>query len=570
MTTPSTCSDYLWLASRLARPAARGRAALVLPRAWSAAEDPEEIPFGDVDTARLEPRTPPSVEIEPCEMRTPAATRAAQRLCGPRLARIRDALATDEGAWKVQLWDRELQYVSERLVLWLYDLHADRDEHTLDTAALDLWAARARRMRNDFFAAFPSFLGADMPAVIDATPRPVCNPNGTVDLWVALSAFCAWRFEDLIAEQVWESAIAVDLADKDAAPAPAASESAASRNVWFQSISIREHAAIGVLLAAAETLAGPETIESNRRAWPTRRALMRPKAEAQRFNPATPVPLETLLFVCRLIVSFVVSARNCIKDRNIKLYHVWTEHVYEFAATRQASCLALCAAAVDPHGRVARAVHVWETAATTEYWAYTNWVRTVRPSGDIEAWCAARGRDLVCAHLALGNDAVEEPRFLWDGVTDAWRPRCEAVFGAVPPVLRRTSASVAIVVHMILRAESTLDAKDKVNSLNAVCEMLATPEALLFLRMHLGTLEPEVVAALKDVDGDAWALPCGTALARITHEVAAETRRREEWALGVQNELAWRSPHKDPYAGVPCSGAVLATLAARGAAVGVA
>ena len=285
-------------------------------------------------------------------------------LSQPFILEIEEALKTDKNMW---FMGRCARWTAERLVLFLYDF-----DGTMNIQLLKKYHLEARRLRNEFLRLHPHLPGVE--AELDA--RDPRNPNGSIDIWQALLAFNAYLFEQIEAHNFAEECKLEDPAPSGASDASNASNASISiaswRSIFAHALRVREHAAIAVLLQCEKIL------EENRRGFTMSYTTIRKYgADTPSFKPKSPTPLLQIIFVTRLITTFMVGARNNLRDRDfwglakiLKMVHVW-------ASTRQASLLTLSAIEIDKGRTFLNAVHNFEMAVMTEYWAFSHFVEAL-------------------------------------------------------------------------------------------------------------------------------------------------------------------------------------------------
>lgn len=172
---------------------------------------------------------------------------------------------------------------------------------------------------------------------------------------------------------------------------------------------------------------------------------------------------------------------------------------------------------------------------------------------------------MALASLALRN---ADPRFLWHGVDDVWRKRCEELFVDAPQELRRSTCLASIMTRGVAEATADLHEKDQHDTLNSVCCFLATPERLRNCVALCAALENDAFLALQDPRH--WHLPLAVDMSKMTSMVQHEDMARQKLAMGVDgedvDEIKGRST--DPFEGSPFTPSTIAVLCKRAEELG--
>lgn len=172
---------------------------------------------------------------------------------------------------------------------------------------------------------------------------------------------------------------------------------------------------------------------------------------------------------------------------------------------------------------------------------------------------------MALASLALRN---ADPRFLWHGVNDMWRKRCEEIFADAPQELRVTTCLASIITRGVAESTAELQKKDQGDALNSVCLFLATPERLEKSVALCFALEEDAYLALNDARE--WHLPLAVDMSKMTSLVVHEDMARQKLAMGVEGEDVDEIKRRteDPFAGSPFTPNTIKILCARAEALG--
>ena len=169
----------LHVRSLFARPSSETRVSLQLPSSWPPAlkciTSGEEVVYEEWKPAN-------SALIQKTEKKT----KIAKLLAHPFLEEIIAALKSDVEVWSLSGKDDKARWVAEQLVIKIYNL--DSDGERIDAEFVNTNYNMSRRMRNEFFDM------TDFDGVHVSDVKNSLNPNGTLDFWVGLYAFNAFRF----------------------------------------------------------------------------------------------------------------------------------------------------------------------------------------------------------------------------------------------------------------------------------------------------------------------------------------------------------------------------------------
>jgi hypothetical protein len=235
-------NNFLHVLSLHARPASESRERLQLPQSWP--------PHLKCDMTKEEIVHEEWVECNSALVQdSERKNRIATILAHPFLEEIVRALRTDVAVWSLDGIgsERKIRWVAEQLVLKVYGIENDltRTQFEIDASFVNTWYNESRRLSNQFFELVPEFQGPHVSTIKNAL-----NPNGSLDFWIGLYAFNAYRFDLIDKMSVFETAAASHADDGFETLEP----TLMCEKLLLNSIRVREHAVMAVLFRAQPIL----------------------------------------------------------------------------------------------------------------------------------------------------------------------------------------------------------------------------------------------------------------------------------------------------------------------------